>query len=56
MTLRLDGNLVTEVTSDLNKTRPASYYCEQLLVGGNPDDEAIKYRQDVICKQGRGLN
>ena len=56
MTLRLDGNLVTEVTSELNKSRQASYYCEQLLVGGNSDDEAIKYRQNVICKQGRGLN
>ncbi|KAJ1257682.1 hypothetical protein BS78_10G014500 [Paspalum vaginatum] len=53
MTLRLDGNLVTEVTSQLNKTRPTTYYCEQLLVGGNPNDDAFKYSQDVVCKQRR---
>ncbi|OEL23039.1 hypothetical protein BAE44_0015942 [Dichanthelium oligosanthes] len=57
MTLRLDGDLITEVTSEFNKTRPTSYYCEQLLVGGkNSDDEPVKYRQDVICKQRGALN
>lgn len=56
MTLRLDGDLLTEVTSELNKTRRTTYYCEELLVGGNGGDEAFKYRQDAICKQRRALN
>ncbi|CAD6337967.1 unnamed protein product [Miscanthus lutarioriparius] len=41
MTLRLDGDLITEVTSELNMTRRTTYYCEELLVGGNGDDEAF---------------
>ncbi|WVZ82826.1 hypothetical protein U9M48_030042 [Paspalum notatum var. saurae] len=53
MTLRLDGNLVTEVTSEFNRTRPTTYYCEQLLVGGNPNDDASKSSEDVVCKQQR---
>ncbi|XP_066374322.1 uncharacterized protein [Miscanthus floridulus] len=56
MTLRLDGDLITEVTSELNMTRRTTYYCEELLVGGNGDDEAFKYRQDAICKQRRASN
>ena len=56
MTLRLDGDLITEVTSELNMTRRTTYYCEELLVGGNGDDEAFKYRQDAICKQRRATN
>ena len=56
MTLRLDGDLITEVTSELNMTRRTTYYCEELLVGGNGDDEAFKYRQDAICKQPRASN
>ena len=56
MTLRLDGDLITEVTSELNMTRRTTYYCEELLVGGNGDNEAFKYRQDAICKQRRATN
>nr|CAB3469279.1 unnamed protein product [Digitaria exilis] len=50
VTLRLDGELVTEVNSRLNETRPmTSYYCEQLLVGGDSDD--LKGRQDAAGKK-----
>ncbi|CAN6215352.1 unnamed protein product [Urochloa humidicola] len=51
VTLRLDGNLFTEVTSELNKTRRATYYCEQLLVGGDANDKSVKDKQKAICKQ-----
>ncbi|KAF8662255.1 hypothetical protein HU200_056457 [Digitaria exilis] len=52
-TLRLDGQLVTEVNYEFNKTRPmTSYYCEQLLVGGDPG--GLSYMQDVICKHDAG--
>ncbi|KAF8732675.1 hypothetical protein HU200_015006 [Digitaria exilis] len=51
VTLRLDGELVTEVNSRLNETRPmTSYYCEQLLVGGDSDD--LKGRQDLSVVGG----
>uniref|UniRef100_A0A0A8XP38 Late embryogenesis abundant protein LEA-2 subgroup domain-containing protein n=1 Tax=Arundo donax TaxID=35708 RepID=A0A0A8XP38_ARUDO len=49
VTLRLDGNLITE-TFGINKTRQITYYCEQLLVGGDRDDEALKNGPDVICR------
>ncbi|CAN6208955.1 unnamed protein product [Urochloa humidicola] len=55
VTLRLDGNLITEVTSELNKTRRATYYCEQLLVGGDANDKSVKDKQTkAICKQRQG--
>jgi hypothetical protein len=54
MTLRLDGDLITELTSELNKTSRTTYYCEELFFGGSSDDEDLKNRQDVICKQRRG--
>ena len=53
MTLRLDGDLITEVTSELNKTRRTTYYCEELLVDGKGDDEAFKYRQDACGCRSR---
>ncbi|CAL5050518.1 unnamed protein product [Urochloa decumbens] len=54
VTLRLDGNLITEVTSEVNKTRRATYYCEQLLVGGDANDKSVKNKQKAICKQRQG--
>ncbi|CAL5036390.1 unnamed protein product [Urochloa decumbens] len=54
VTLRLDGNLITEVTSEVNKTRRATYYCEQLLVGGDANDKTVKNKQKAICKQRQG--
>ncbi|CAN6179663.1 unnamed protein product [Urochloa humidicola] len=55
VTLRLDGNLITEVTSELNKTRQATYYCEQLLIGGDANDKTVKQdKQKAICKQRQG--
>ncbi|OEL32708.1 hypothetical protein BAE44_0006268 [Dichanthelium oligosanthes] len=51
VTLRLNGSLITEVTSKfkVNKTRVTTYYCKELLFGGDPRDEAFKNRQDVLC-------
>uniref|UniRef100_A0A0A9EC90 Late embryogenesis abundant protein LEA-2 subgroup domain-containing protein n=1 Tax=Arundo donax TaxID=35708 RepID=A0A0A9EC90_ARUDO len=57
VTLRLDGRLVTEVTSGINRTgRPTTYYCGPLVVGGGDtdDDEAVKNRQDVSCSDVQG--
>ncbi|CAN6166358.1 unnamed protein product [Urochloa humidicola] len=55
VTLRLDGNLVTEVTSEVNKTRRATYYCEQLLIGGDDaNGKSVKDKQKAICKQPQG--
>ncbi|XP_062227528.1 uncharacterized protein LOC133925794 [Phragmites australis] len=50
VTMRLDGNLTTEVT--INKTRLATFYCTPLIVGGDPDDEAFKKPDDVLCVKG----
>ncbi|KAL6861618.1 hypothetical protein ACP4OV_017318 [Aristida adscensionis] len=49
VTLRLDGRLVNEVRSGFNKSSLATYYCEQLVVGGSPGEEEA--RPDVICKE-----
>lgn len=48
VTLRLDGDLVTQVT--INETRRTTYYCRSLIVGGDPDDEAFRnWQDDVHC-------
>ncbi|TKW19345.1 hypothetical protein SEVIR_4G014600v4 [Setaria viridis] len=49
VTLRLDGNLTTEVYGS-NSTRLTTYYCEKLLLGGHKDDEAFKGTPDVFCR------
>ncbi|CAN6179664.1 unnamed protein product [Urochloa humidicola] len=50
VTMRVDGSLVTEVSSMINRTHLATYYCWPLVVVGNPaDDEAAKDRKDVPC-------
>jgi hypothetical protein len=53
VTLRLDGNLTTEVVSygpNANRTLPTIYYCDNLLLGGDKDDEAFKGLPDVNCR------
>ncbi|RCV19915.1 hypothetical protein SETIT_4G014700v2 [Setaria italica] len=50
VTLRLDGNLTTEVLYGTTNTRPTTYYCEKLLLGGSKDDEAFRGTQDVGCR------
>ncbi|KAL6606532.1 hypothetical protein ACP70R_042185 [Stipagrostis hirtigluma subsp. patula] len=52
VTMRLDGKLVTEVT--VNRTRPTTYYCGPLLIVGDPDAEAFKKKQDVLCREMQG--
>ncbi|CAN6179658.1 unnamed protein product [Urochloa humidicola] len=51
VTMRVDGSLVTEVSSRINRTSHlATYYCWPLVVVGNPaNDEAAKDRKDVPC-------
>ncbi|CAD6337934.1 unnamed protein product [Miscanthus lutarioriparius] len=51
VTMRLDGTLITEVPSGFNaSSRRTTYYCPQLLVGGDSsDDDAFKNRPDVVC-------
>jgi hypothetical protein len=50
MTLRVDGTLVTEVSSGFNMTRlQVTYYCRPLLVGGSKGGEATTGRKDVLC-------
>ncbi|KAF8732692.1 hypothetical protein HU200_015025 [Digitaria exilis] len=44
VTLRLDGDLVTQVT--INETRRATYYYMSLIVGGDRDDEAFRNWHD----------
>ncbi|KAF8662249.1 hypothetical protein HU200_056451 [Digitaria exilis] len=52
VTLRLDGELVTEVSSGpkANRTVQTTYFCDNLLLGGDPNDVAFKGSPDVICK------
>ncbi|KAF8732680.1 hypothetical protein HU200_015012 [Digitaria exilis] len=52
VTLRLDGELVTEVSSGpkANRTVQTTYFCDNLLLGGDPNDLAFKGSPDVICK------
>jgi hypothetical protein len=55
MTLRVDGSLVTEVSSGFNMTRlQVTYYCRPLLVGGSKGGEASMGRKDVICTDNLG--
>ncbi|OEL28215.1 hypothetical protein BAE44_0010767 [Dichanthelium oligosanthes] len=53
--MRVDGRLVTEVRSGINRTSHlATYYCWPLLVGGSPGDEASKSGKDVPCTEDLG--
>lgn len=55
VTLRLDGELVTEVKSGLNKTSQTTYFCDELFVGGDPNDDAFKGRTDAICNNAKTI-
>ncbi|KAJ1253822.1 hypothetical protein BS78_K175900 [Paspalum vaginatum] len=50
VTLRLDGILTTQTTSvGINTSTPTTYYCPQLVVGGDPDDPAYQGSANVPC-------
>ncbi|KAL6861614.1 hypothetical protein ACP4OV_017314 [Aristida adscensionis] len=48
VTLRVDGDLVTEVRSGINRTRQRSYYCWPLVVVGGDQGAAASW-PDVPC-------
>jgi len=55
MTLRVDGSLVTEVSSGFNMTRlQVTYYCRPLLVGGSKGGKVSMGRKDVLCTDNLG--
>ncbi|KAJ1257675.1 hypothetical protein BS78_10G013800 [Paspalum vaginatum] len=47
--LRVEGSLITEVTSRINRTRPVTYYCGPLLVGGDEASKSKGRNDDVPC-------
>ncbi|TVU04301.1 hypothetical protein EJB05_50127, partial [Eragrostis curvula] len=49
VTMRVDGKIVTEVRSGINRTNLAMFYCWPLFVGGYPGDEASNSWPDVPC-------
>lgn len=52
VTMRIEGDLITEVVSGFNKSAPqTTYYCTPVIVGGDPDDKADSNRADVSCTE-----
>ncbi|KAG2583283.1 hypothetical protein PVAP13_6KG166824 [Panicum virgatum] len=50
VTMRVDGTLVTESISGFNTTpKLTTYYCRQLVVGLNPEDQASLSSQATRC-------
>lgn len=57
VTMRVEGNLITETRSKFNSTRWTSYYCWPLFVGVDPENTSQILSlnlKDVFCREVHG--